>query len=72
MDGMFVVLGRQIVGDIIQAPYCHHNRDKNCTANDYNIDMDYGGKSLALWIQRVGNPYTVPKNDVISHFSSSD
>ena len=69
IDEMCVIVGREIVGDIIPAAYCHPTRDENCTEHEFNFDTNYGGTSLGLWIQRVGNPHTVHDNKRILHYN---
>lgn len=54
---------------LIQAPYCHPARQKNCTKTAFNYDTNYGGSSLGLWVGRVGNAMVYPANNEILHYN---
>ena len=71
-DEMFVILGRDLIYDILQKPYCHPETSKNC--NDpkmSNIDTNFGGTSLGSWIENVSRRVKLIKaNDEIVHYKN--
>ena len=70
---MFVIVGRELVKDIIKLPYCHSERVPSCSKTQMiAYDTDFGGTSLGLWISHVGqgNVKATALNDEFLHYGA--
>ena len=66
-DEMFVLLGRQLIENILSKPYCEYERKEICDAFDQRFDTNYGGTSLGLWLSEMDDVHSIPMNDMFQH-----
>ena len=69
-DGQFILIGWELLEEIITKPYCHHKRDAQfCKTNNANVRYgnDYGDPSLGHWLGQIGNITQVRMNDKMVH-----
>lgn len=53
-DEFLVILGRDLVGEIVKLEYCLPNTSKSyCLKRNLLFDTNYGGNSLGLWINKI-------------------
>ena len=70
-DEMFVILGKDLISDILQKPYCHPETFNNCTdPKILNIDTNFGGTSLGFWLENIDNVRLVKANDEVVHYKN--
>ena len=60
-DEMFLMIGRELMDEILSRKYCRHSSRKICDELNQLFDTDYGGSSLSVWLSEL-NVTTLPLN----------
>ena len=69
-DAQFVLIGWDVMMEVLEKPYCHHERDASfCTPsnNEVRYGSDFGGTSLGHWLGQVGNITGIRMNERMVH-----
>ena len=69
-DAQFILIGWDLLKEILEKPYCHHKRDAFfCKEDNENVryGTDHGGTSLGHWLGQIGNITGVRMNDRMVH-----
>jgi hypothetical protein len=69
-DGQFILIGWELMEEILTKPYCHHKRDAQfCKTenDDVRYGNDFGDPSLGHWLGQIGNITQVRMNDRMVH-----
>ena len=63
VDEMFVLLGRDLVARIVSKPYCEYRTWKVCESLGQLFDVNWGSRSLGLWLSPMKDINPLPMND---------
>ena len=72
VDGMFLLLGRDLVHRIVNQTYCHHGDSKECDTLGQLFDTGWDDESVALWISTMKDVNPLPLNHVFTHTLNSN
>ena len=69
IDEQFLILGKNLVKDLVNRPFCHKNF-KDCTEEhieNFNYGTNYGGTSVMYWLMGLARVGTVRFNFKLCH-----
>ena len=70
-DEMFVLIGRDLVGQIASKEYCKEKTRSICDSLGHLYDTNYGGTSLGIWLETINNVNPIPMNHVFNHMNTN-
>ena len=61
VDSQFVVIGWELLTEVIQKPYCHPSVNGECTLENPEVryDTNSGGSALGTWLGHIGNIHAI-------------